>query len=149
MERTHRGVRRLLPSLMFGSLSPSECVKEATLKRLGSTSGTQTLETFVLVRKAERFTLERPNTLPLFVCDRTRVEEHIDTHLSRMYPRGMERIERTIRLSEQDVQALTTIREKYGLPSDSEAIRFALHTMWRDSESKDSPTQAPNKERPS
>lgn len=38
----------------------------------------------------------------------------------------------TIRLTEQDKAAIAAIREQYGLSSDSEAIRFALHTMWRE-----------------
>jgi len=53
--------------------------------------------------------------------------------------------QRTIRLSEQDMQAIGAIREQYGLTSDSEAIRFALHTMWREIR-QEHPTQAPNKE---
>ncbi len=58
-----------------------------------------------------------------------------------------QRIERTIRLSEQDLQALAAIREQYGLTSDSEAIRFAMHTLWREIKRERSPTQAPHKER--
>jgi Arc/MetJ-type ribon-helix-helix transcriptional regulator len=55
----------------------------------------------------------------------------------------------TIRLTEQDKAAIVAIREQYGLASDSEAIRFALHTMWREiSKGKeDSSSPAPNKER--
>jgi Arc/MetJ-type ribon-helix-helix transcriptional regulator len=58
----------------------------------------------------------------------------------------MDNKQRTIRLTEQDMQAIAAIREHYGFTSDSEAIRFALHTMWR--EIREYPTQAPNKERP-
>jgi Arc/MetJ-type ribon-helix-helix transcriptional regulator len=54
----------------------------------------------------------------------------------------MDTIERTIRLSEQDRAAITAIREQYGLTSDSEAIRFALHTMWREIQLQRNPTQA-------
>ena len=59
----------------------------------------------------------------------------------------MDKKQRTIRLTEQDMQAIAAVRERYGLTSDSEAIRFALHTLWRDS--REPPTQAPNKERAS
>ena len=55
--------------------------------------------------------------------------------------------QRTIRLSEQDVQAIAAIREEYGLTSDSEAIRFALHTIWREIKQEKRLPQAPNKER--
>ncbi len=40
----------------------------------------------------------------------------------------MDKKQRTIRLTEADMQAIAAIRERYGLSSDSEAIRFALHT---------------------
>jgi Arc/MetJ-type ribon-helix-helix transcriptional regulator len=57
----------------------------------------------------------------------------------------MEKIQRTIRLSEQDLQAIAAIREQYGLTSDSEAIRFALQLV---SKGKRSPlTPTPKKER--
>ncbi len=75
-------------------------------------------------------------------------EYHIDTQKSSVYHRGMDK-QRTIRLSEQDMQAIVAIREEYGLTSDSEAIRFALHTTWREIKRHGNPTQAPNKERPS
>ena len=55
---------------------------------------------------------------------------------------GMDKKQRTIRLTEQDLQAIAAIRERYGLTSDSQAIRFALHTIWRES-----PSPAPKKER--
>jgi hypothetical protein len=44
----------------------------------------------------------------------------------------MDKTERTIRLTEQDHKAIAAIREQYGLSSDSEAIRFALHIIWRE-----------------
>jgi Arc/MetJ-type ribon-helix-helix transcriptional regulator len=54
----------------------------------------------------------------------------------------------TMRLTKQDRAAIAAIREQYGLPSDSEAIRFALHTMWRELKGKgDASSPAPNKER--
>jgi len=56
--------------------------------------------------------------------------------------------QRTIRLSEQDVQAIAAIREEYGFTSDSEALRFALHTLWREIKRERNPTQAPNKDSP-
>ncbi len=59
----------------------------------------------------------------------------------------MDKTERTIRLTSQDHQAIATIREQYGLTSDSEAIRFALHILWREIRQQrflDAP--APNKE---
>ena len=56
--------------------------------------------------------------------------------------------QRTIRLSEQDLQAIAAIREEYGLTSDSEALRFALHTLWREIKRERNPTLTPNKERP-
>ena len=57
--------------------------------------------------------------------------------------------QRTIRLSEQDVQALAAIREEYGFTSDSEALRFAVHTLWREIKRERNPaTQAPNKDSP-
>jgi Arc/MetJ-type ribon-helix-helix transcriptional regulator len=59
----------------------------------------------------------------------------------------MDTTERTIRLTEQDRAAITAIREQYGLTSDSEAIRFALHTMWREIELQRNPHHSPNKER--
>ena len=58
-----------------------------------------------------------------------------------------QRLERTIRLTEQDQQAIAAIREQYGLTSDSEAIRFALHTLWREINRQGNPSPAPNKER--
>ncbi len=60
----------------------------------------------------------------------------------------MNRTERTIRLSEQDREAIAAIRKRYGLASDSEAIRFALHTMWREIRQQGTPSPTPNKERP-
>src|SRR5260370_37839505 len=39
---------------------------------------------------------------------------------------------KTIRLSEQDKQAVAAIRAYYGLTSDNEAIRFALNKVWRE-----------------
>jgi hypothetical protein len=39
---------------------------------------------------------------------------------------------KTIRLTEQDKQAIATIRVYYGLTSDNEAIRFALSKVWRE-----------------
>lgn len=56
--------------------------------------------------------------------------------------------QRTIRLSEQDLQAIAAIREEYGLTSDSEALRFALHTLWREIKRERNATPTPNKERP-
>ena len=58
----------------------------------------------------------------------------------------MDKTERTIRLSEQDRKAIAAIRAQYGLTSDSEAIRFALHTMWREIRKYPSPPHS-NKER--
>jgi Arc/MetJ-type ribon-helix-helix transcriptional regulator len=57
----------------------------------------------------------------------------------------MDKIQRTIRLSEQDREAIAAIREQYGLTSDSEAIRFALRMALR--EGKQSRLPHPNKER--
>jgi len=59
----------------------------------------------------------------------------------------MDTTERTIRLTEQDRAAITAIPEQYGLTSDSEAIRFALHRMWREIERHQNPHHSPNKER--
>ncbi len=39
---------------------------------------------------------------------------------------------KTIRLTEQDKQAIADIRAYYGLISDNEAIRFALSKVWRE-----------------
>jgi len=62
----------------------------------------------------------------------------------------MDHKQRTIRLTEQDMQAIAAIREHYGFASDSEAIRFALHTMWREIRGTRNPdTPSPNKERAS
>ncbi len=59
----------------------------------------------------------------------------------------MDKTERTIRLSEQDRAAIAAIREQYGQASDSEAIRFALHSMWREIKGQRDPsTPVPNKE---
>jgi Arc/MetJ-type ribon-helix-helix transcriptional regulator len=58
--------------------------------------------------------------------------------------------QRTIRLSKQDLQAIAAIRDEYGLTSDSEALRFALHTLWREIKRQGNPTQASQTaERPS
>lgn len=46
--------------------------------------------------------------------------------MSIWYAIGMERKAKTIRLTEQDKQAIAQLREYYGLSSDNEAIRFAL-----------------------
>ena len=60
----------------------------------------------------------------------------------------MDKTERTIRLTEQDHQAIATIREQYGLTSDSEAIRFALHILAREIRQQRVPdAPAHNKER--
>jgi hypothetical protein len=56
--------------------------------------------------------------------------------------------ERTIRLTPQDREAIAAIREQYGLTSDSEAIRFALHTMWREILIQRNPRHSLYKERP-
>ncbi len=39
---------------------------------------------------------------------------------------------KTIRLTEQDKVAIASIRDYYGLTSDNEAIRFALHKVLRE-----------------
>jgi hypothetical protein len=39
---------------------------------------------------------------------------------------------KTIRLTEQDKQAIAAIRTYYGLTSDNEAIRFALNKVLRE-----------------
>jgi hypothetical protein len=39
---------------------------------------------------------------------------------------------KTIRLTEQDKQAIAAIRAYYGLTSDNEAIRFALNKVLRE-----------------
>ena len=57
----------------------------------------------------------------------------------------MEKIQRTIRLSEQDLQAIAHIRDEYGLTSDSEAIRFALQLVSKGTYRPGAP--APKKER--
>jgi hypothetical protein len=69
----------------------------------------------------------------------------IDTRLSRGSTWGMDKKQRTIRLTSQDLQAIAAIRERYGLTSASSAIRFALHTIWREFRQPPSPT--PKKER--
>ena len=57
--------------------------------------------------------------------------------------------QRTIRLSAQDLQAIAALREEYGLTSDSEALRFALHTLWREIKRQGNPSPAAKKERTS
>ncbi len=51
----------------------------------------------------------------------------------------------TIRLDPADREALARMRELYGCPSDSAAIKLALRMVAR---TVGVPTQAPNKERP-
>ena len=50
----------------------------------------------------------------------------------------------TIRLEQADREAIARIRELYGCPSDSAAIKLALRMVAR---GEMSPTPAPNKER--
>ncbi len=50
---------------------------------------------------------------------------------------------KTIRLTEQDKQAIAALRDYYALSSDNEAIRFALKRALREIEQ-----QAPNPSRP-
>ncbi len=52
---------------------------------------------------------------------------------------------KTIRLTEQDKQAIAAIRAYYGLTSDNEAIRFALSKVWREVQQSTPPHS--NKER--
>ncbi len=47
------------------------------------------------------------------------------------YACGMQKA-KTIRLTEQDKQAIAAIRTHYGLTSDNETIRFALSKAWRE-----------------
>ncbi|HET8850985.1 MAG TPA: hypothetical protein VFN02_00520, partial [Ktedonobacteraceae bacterium] len=51
----------------------------------------------------------------------------------------------TIRLEEQDKEAIARIKDLYGCPSDIAAIRLALRMVAR---GDGIPPQAPNKERP-
>ncbi len=65
------------------------------------------------------------------------------------YSRDMDRHKNqatTVRLEPQDRQAIETIKELYGCPSDVAAIRLALRIVARQ---EVLPTPAPNKERDS
>ncbi len=95
---------------------------------------------------SERFSLE-----PLKQYSVDNVRYSYDTILTLIcqacYAKGMDK-QRTIRLSEQDVQAIAAIREEYGFTSDSEALRFAVHTLWREIKRERNSTQTPNKDSP-
>jgi Tfp pilus assembly pilus retraction ATPase PilT len=54
---------------------------------------------------------------------------------------------KTIRLTEQDKQAIARLRDYYALSSDNEAIRFALKQALRAIEQQSLPPHS-NKERP-
>ncbi len=60
-------------------------------------------------------------------------KESIALHreMSTWYAVSMQKA-KTIRLTEQDKQAIVAIRAYYGLTSDNEAIRFALHKVLRE-----------------
>jgi hypothetical protein len=52
----------------------------------------------------------------------------------------------TLRLTEQDIQAILKIRQYYGIASDNQAIILAIQLTARYIEGR-GPTPAPNKER--
>ena len=54
---------------------------------------------------------------------------------------------KTVRMDVQDWEAVNSIKEYYGIASDTDAIRFALRTVLRQIKRQGDPTsQAPNKE---
>jgi len=54
---------------------------------------------------------------------------------------------RTIRLTEQDEEAITALKAYYGITSENEVIRLALRAALR--EITGNPSPSPQKERPS
>ena len=53
---------------------------------------------------------------------------------------------RTLRLTEQDHEAILTLKEYYGLSSENEVIRMALRMALREMQRAVSPSPTPNKE---
>jgi transposase len=60
--------------------------------------------------------------------------------------RQKQRTATTIRLEEQDREAIAAIKEHYGVASDSDAIRLALREIGRSIKRQSPPTPVPNKE---
>ncbi len=54
---------------------------------------------------------------------------------------------RTVRLTEQDEEAIAALKAYYGMTSENEVIRLALRAALREITGQGNPTPAPNKQR--
>ena len=97
------------------------------------------LNTLVLLPKAERFSLETPETLfrcqmydghmVPYWCTIVKMWYHMDTKA------------RTVRFTEQDNEAIAALKAYYGLTRDNEVIRLALRVARREIQGKEPPLQ--------
>lgn len=65
------------------------------------------------------------------VTIRTQIVYHIDIQTSNRYTCGMKKNNKqtTMRFTEQDLEAIARIRERYGCISDTAAVRLALQLV--------------------